>query len=128
MSSSDSISEIKHHLLLNVLADRLKKSGFFEIEADHLEHASRPLPVIDRDGRSHMPDLVASREGKRYFFEVKTDEALFSDETEEQLRAIDEYAGAVGGEFCLVVPVESAAKAEFLLEWLGLRNVTVLYC
>ncbi len=128
MLETNSFAEIKHYLMLNALLDRLKKNGIFEIEADHLRHTCRPHPIHGPDGETYVPDMVACRDGQRYFFEVKTDEELFSSDTEDQLRAISEYAAAVGGEFYLVVPRGTTAKAEFLLEWLDLPEVKILYC
>ncbi|MBE0595713.1 MAG: hypothetical protein IH614_00425 [Desulfuromonadales bacterium] len=120
-------TEIRHYLMVNVLVDSLRRAGYDEIEADHLVSAPRPQDVLGEHGLSLVPDVVACKDGKKIIFEVKTEEALFAPETEEQLRTFARHAEETGCEFCLLVPERCGPKVKYLLASLGMPELSVLY-
>ncbi len=126
MQSSSTSTEIKHYLMISALVDRLRKGGYTEIEADHVVNGVRPGEIIGEDG-ALTPDVVASKDGRKVYFEVKTEEDLFSPRTEEQIRTFLRYAEETGGEFCLLVPARCCVRVKYLLESLQLPETTVLY-
>jgi hypothetical protein len=127
MTERTPIREMEHYLLVNILAEKLRKGGFSEIEADHLQSSSPPHAVLDEDGCAFTPDLVACKDGKKWIFEVETDDSLLSEKTEQEIRAFYHYAKEVGGEFCILVPEKCTNKADYLLDWMKLPDVGILY-
>lgn len=120
-------TQIRHYLMINVLVDSLRRAGYDEIEADHLVSAPRPQDVLGEHGLSLTPDVVASKDGKKIYFEVKTEEALFAPETEEQLRTFTRHAEETGSEFFLLVPERCGPQVKYLLDSVGLPELPVLY-
>lgn len=125
MDLSTPAGEARHYLMISALIENLRKGGY-EIEADHVMHAARPREVVGESG-SYIPDVVAGKDGRKFYFEVKTEEDLFSAETEEQIRTFYRHAEATGGEFCLLVPERCAVKVKYLLEILELPEISVFY-
>ena len=117
--------EATHYLMISALIEKLRRGGY-EVEADHVMHTARPPEIMGNDG-PFVPDVVAGKNGRKFYFEVKTEEDLFSAETEEQIRTFYRYAEATGGEFCLLVAERCAAKVKYLLETLDLPEISVLY-
>jgi hypothetical protein len=126
MADRTVMKEMEHYMLVTILAESLRKGGFSEIEADHITTSSPPHPIYG-EGGSHIPDLVASKNGKKYIFEVETDDSLLENDTEEEIVTFYQYAKEIGGEFCIFVPERSTAKADYLLNWLKLEDVPILY-
>jgi Holliday junction resolvase len=126
MQSTTKPTEIKHYLMISALIDQLRKGGYTEIEADHIMNAVRPGEILGEDG-ALTPDVVASKNGRKVYFEVKTEEDLFSPRTEEQIRTFLRYAEETGGEFCLLVPARCCFRVKYLLDSLHLPETTVLY-
>lgn len=121
-----SSARTKHYLMISALVETLRRGGFTEIEADHLISASRPPEIQGEDGRL-IPDVVASKEGRKLYFEVKVEEDLFSARTEEQIRTFQRHAQDTGAEFCLLVSARCATRVKYLLESMGLPDIQVLY-
>ncbi len=126
MHTTTNNSEIKHYLMISALIDKLRKGGYTEIEADHIMNTVRPGEILGEDG-ALVPDVVASKDGRKVYFEVKTEEDLFSPRTEEQIRTFLRYAEETGGEFWLLVPARSCVRVKYLLESLQLPETNVLY-
>lgn len=126
MQPSVGASRAKHYLMISTLVEKLRKGGFTDIEADHLMSAPRPGEIWG-EGDNFVPDVVAGKDGRKIYFEVKTERDLFSARTEDQIRAFHRHAEETGGEFCLLVPARCATKVKYLLEVLELPEITVLY-
>ena len=114
----------KHYLMISALVENLRRNGCTEIEADHLLNTTRPQNLPEGD---LIPDVVANKDGRKFYFEVKTEEDLFCAETEEQIRAFSQYALDTGGEFYLLVPSRCITRVKYLLDILELPEVRVLY-
>ncbi|MFA5514859.1 MAG: hypothetical protein WDA20_01100 [Desulfuromonadales bacterium] len=125
MNLSDAAVEAKQYLMISALIDNLRKGGY-DIEADHVMHAARPEEIVGENG-SFIPDVVAGKDGRKFYFEVKTEEDLFSAETEERIHTFYRHAVETGSDFCLLVPARCAVKVKYLLELLKLPEITVLY-
>ena len=125
MDNPSVATEAKHYLMISALIENLRKGGF-EIEADHVMSAPRPREIMG-EGGNHVPDVVACKDGRKVYFEVKTEEDLFSAETEEKIRTFHQHAEDTGSEFCLLVPARCAVKVKYLLETLALPELAVLY-
>ncbi len=125
MNLSPAAVEAKHYLMISALIENLRKGGY-EIEADHVIHTVRPEEIVGENG-GYIPDVVAGKDGRKVYFEVKTEADLFSAQTEEQVRTFHRHAEETGAEFCLVVPARCITKVKYLLELLKLQDITVLY-
>ncbi len=127
MALRSPVAQMKHNLMVDILARHLVRNGFLDVEAGHLKSYCPPEGISGSNGSRFIPDVVACKNGQKYIFEVETEDSLHSETTEEELRAFCDHSRKKDCRFLVLVPQKGALKAEGLLDGLKMEDVPILY-
>lgn len=112
--------QVKHQRIIKRLAKHLRSKGYLQVRAD-IPNMDSPTEINWKgDERKYVPDLSAVNRGKRYLFEVETDDSINDKHTRMQWRVFAAYAYQKNASFIVVVPGGSAEKAGKRLKELSL--------
>lgn len=97
-------SQSEHNRIVKYVAEFLKKEGFDNVRAD-IDGFETPRKIIwSSTEEGYIPDVTAEKKGRKYLFEVKTEDSIYDKHTEDQWRLFATYAKEHSAIFCVVVP------------------------
>jgi len=121
MSYSCTAKEFDHDYMVRKLITYLKNNNYTGIEADIIGYHQPGLIYWKSNGKGHIPDVVAQKNGKIAVFEVETVTDLTSDHAKSQRKLFDANSMQQEKSFVLVVQKSAEADAKRQLELEGIQ-------
>ena len=116
------LNQDQHDDMIRQLVSHLTYNDFTEIKAD-VDGMTQPGPLWWPGKRlgEHIPDAVASRDGRLYIFEVETEDTISIDHTGDQWSLFADHALRKNGAFIPVVPTGHIPEAQQVIKELDIE-------